>query len=96
MVRVDGVRTLKASAMVYPSNVLTIIHAGQIKILRFLLPGNKRGPAVEARLLYEDISSSKIYKNSKKTNVETNAIRTPGSGRPTKKQRRQTNRLKNF
>jgi len=86
----------KASALISSSNVLTVTYADQIKILRFLLPGEKRGPAIEAQILYEDLSPPKISAKDKKSNANATAVREPGSGRPTKKQRRQTDQLKDF
>ncbi|VAW23375.1 Ribosome-associated heat shock protein implicated in the recycling of the 50S subunit (S4 paralog) [hydrothermal vent metagenome] len=95
-VRIDGSRVVKTSALISASNVLTIAYADQIKILRFILPGIKRGPAIEAQLLYEDLSPPKISNKDKKSNANATAVREPGSGRPTKKQRRQTDQLKDF
>ncbi len=92
-VRIDGARVVKTSALISASNVLTIAYADQIKILRFILPGIKRGPAIEAQLLYEDLSPPKISGKTKKNDMNATAVREPGSGRPTKKQRRQTDGL---
>ena len=36
-----------------PGDVLTIAVRGKVQVLRVLAPGDRRGPAGEARLLYE-------------------------------------------
>ncbi len=55
-IRVNRDRTRKASHSVGPGDVLTITLQGQIKVLRILACGERRGPAKEAQHLYEDLS----------------------------------------
>jgi ribosome-associated heat shock protein Hsp15 len=52
-VRVNRVRAAKASQMLRPGDVLTLALAGRVRVLRVVAPGERRGPAVEARRLYE-------------------------------------------
>jgi ribosome-associated heat shock protein Hsp15 len=52
-VRVNRVRAAKASQLLRPGDVLTLAHGGRVRILRVVAPGERRGPAVEARRLYE-------------------------------------------
>lgn len=60
-------------------------------IVRVLLPGNRRGPYEEARLLYEDLTPAPVSREER-TAFEQ-ATRERGSGRPTKKERREVDRL---
>ena len=54
-VRVNRVRAAKASQLLRPGDVLTLAHGGRVRILRVIAPGERRGPAAEARRLYEPI-----------------------------------------
>ena len=54
-VRVDGTVIGKANQPVRPGNVLTFPQARTIRVVRVLALGMRRGPASEARTLYEDI-----------------------------------------
>ncbi|MCF6301843.1 MAG: RNA-binding S4 domain-containing protein [Devosiaceae bacterium] len=91
-VRIDGTRSVKTSQMISRGAVLTIAYADSIRILKMIKPGTRRGPANEAQVLYEDLSPPAP---PKKTYISKNPrpTRDPGSGRPTKKQRRETDRL---
>ena len=91
-VRVDGTRVAQVSFAVGPGMVLTITYASRITILRVNAPGTRRGPAPEAQLLYEDLSPE-MPTRKKPGSLEGMGGREPGSGRPTKKQRRQTDHL---
>jgi ribosome-associated heat shock protein Hsp15 len=55
-VRINGDKIEQASTVVRPDDVLTITMEGRILVYRVLDPGQRRGPAEEARTLYEDIS----------------------------------------
>jgi ribosome-associated heat shock protein Hsp15 len=59
-VRIDGVVIGKANTPVYPGNVLTFPQARDIRVVRVLALGTRRGPASEARLLYEDIPAGTV------------------------------------
>lgn len=92
-VRVNGDKTNQPSQMVKPDDVLTISLERAIRIYRIVGCGTRRGPAPEAQALYEDLSPPPIEKP--KTRFEALAAkREPGSGRPTKKERREMDRLK--
>ncbi len=54
-VRVNGQRALRASRGVGPGDVLTFPQAGLIRVVRILALGERRGPAPEARGLYDDL-----------------------------------------
>ncbi len=91
-VRVNGTRITLVSFTVGPGMVLTITHAARIFILRIVTPGTRRGPAPEAQLLYKDLSPE-IPTRKNPASLKELGGREPGSGRPTKKQRRQTDHL---
>ena len=55
-VRVDGVKVIKAHFSVRPGQVLTFPQARRIRVVRVIALGERRGPAKEASLLYEDLS----------------------------------------
>jgi ribosome-associated heat shock protein Hsp15 len=52
-VRVNRVRVVKPSQTVREGDVLTVSLRGQVLVLRVLAAGARRGPPLEARLLYE-------------------------------------------
>ena len=52
-IRVNGIRVEKASAAVRPGDVLTLPAGRDIVVVKVLGFGDRRGPATEARALYE-------------------------------------------
>ena len=54
-VRIDGERVTKAHAAIRPGNVLTFPQARDIRVVRVVALGTRRGPAVEAQTLYDDL-----------------------------------------
>ena len=78
--------------MVKPGDVLTITLERRIFVWKVLGTGVRRGPAEEARTLYEDMSPPPAPKGEAVPDAIP-ALREAGSGRPTKKERRQTDRL---
>ncbi|MGB3811281.1 MAG: RNA-binding S4 domain-containing protein [Parvibaculum sp.] len=85
--RLNGERVSKASRIVKPGDVLTFPLGHHVRVLKVLAPGTRRGPAPEAQALYEDLAPPAPRTAS---DPEATASRDPGSGRPTKKERRQT------
>lgn len=85
--RLNGERVSKASRIVKPGDVLTFPLGHHVRVLKVLAPGTRRGPAPEAQALYEDLAPPVPRVAS---DPEATASRDPGSGRPTKKERRQT------
>ncbi|MFI4988636.1 MAG: RNA-binding S4 domain-containing protein [Alphaproteobacteria bacterium] len=83
----------KAHQAVKPGDVLTFPQASHIRVVKVLALGERRGPAEEARLLYEDLAPVEAPSGSKPAAPPV-AERERGSGRPTKQQRRATDRLK--
>ena len=55
-VRVNRVKAEKPAVTVKPGDVLTLSLGLQIRVLRITAPGTRRGPAAEARGLYEDVT----------------------------------------
>ena len=55
-VRVNTVRTDNPAKSVRPGDVLTIALDQQVRVLKVLSPGERRGPFEEAKLLFEDLT----------------------------------------
>lgn len=91
-VRADGQKISQASHQITVGQVLTVSLERQTKVLKVLLPGERRGPAPEAQTLYEDLTPPPPPKDKNFTPAKIK--RDEGSGRPTKKERRETDRLK--
>lgn len=91
-VRINRDKAAQASDMVRPGDVLTITLDRRIFVWKVLGTGIRRGPAEEARTLYEDMSPPPTPKGEAIPDAIP-ALREAGSGRPTKKQRRETDRL---
>ncbi|CAN7165479.1 RNA-binding S4 domain-containing protein [Mesorhizobium sp. LjNodule214] len=91
-VRINRDKAAQASDLVKPGDVLTITLERRIFVWKVLETGVRRGPAEEARLLYEDMSPPPAPKGEAVPDAIP-ALRDAGSGRPTKKERRQTDRL---
>ena len=72
--------------MVRAGDVLTIAGEAGIRILRIVSAGVRRGPATEARLLYEDLTPPAAPQSPDVTAPD--GLRSPGAGRPTKRDRR--------
>ena len=97
-VRINRTRIEKPSATVKPGDVLTLALGPTVRVLEILAIGTRRGPATEAQLLYRDLAPppSLAASGARKENEvrPTQAIRLDGAGRPTKRERRQTDKLK--
>jgi ribosome-associated heat shock protein Hsp15 len=91
-VRINRDKAAQASDTVKPGDVLTVTLEGRILVWKVLSCGTRRGPADEARLLYEDMSPAPTPKDEAVADAIP-ALRDAGSGRPTKRERRQTDRL---
>lgn len=57
-VRVNRDKTDQPSRQVKPGDVLTIALEHRVLVWRVLAPGVRRGPAQEARMLYEDLGAT--------------------------------------
>lgn len=88
-VRLDATRITQPAHKISVGNVLTVTYAERLLVLKVLDTGTRRGPAPEAQALYEDLTPV-IPKIDKRFRPAPAAKREPGAGRPTKKQRRET------
>lgn len=91
-VRINRDKAAQASDLVKPGDVLTITLDRRIFVWKVIGAGVRRGPAEEARTLYEDMSPPPAPKGEALPDAIP-ALREAGSGRPTKRERRQTDRL---
>ncbi|MGH6816546.1 MAG: RNA-binding S4 domain-containing protein [Hyphomicrobiaceae bacterium] len=79
-VRVNRGRAQKPAVMIRPGDVVTVVVHGKVRVLKMLTPAVRRGPPPEARLLYEELTQGV-------------AVATGGE-RPTKRDRRDIDRLR--
>lgn len=87
-VRVNAVKIDQPAVLVKPGDGLTISLERKVLVYRVLAEGVRRGPAEEARTLYEDLTPPPAPKEERLVVAE----REPGTGRPTKRDRRLTDR----
>jgi ribosome-associated heat shock protein Hsp15 len=91
-VRLNGRPINRAHHAVRPGDVLTFPKDSQIRVIKVMALGLRRGPADEARTLYEDLEPPGLVKE-KSFSMRSAVFRDPGSGRPTKADRRAIERL---
>ena len=92
-VRVNRDKIEQAAHQVKVGDVLTITLDRRILVYKIVAPGERRGPAPEAQLLYEDLSPPPAPASAVVPEAAT-PQRESGAGRPTKKERRETDRLR--
>ena len=89
-VRVNSVRVSKPAHGVGAGDVLTFAQAQQVRVVRIVAIGIRRGPAAEARGLYDDLdppdapAGPAVVRDAPRPHVP----RYEGGGRPTKRDRR--------
>lgn len=81
------------SQLVKVGDVITSRMTRTVRVLRVAGLGERRGPASEAQRLYEDLTPPPERKEEQE-DLGAWAERAPGSGRPTKRERRQIDGLK--
>jgi ribosome-associated heat shock protein Hsp15 len=88
-VRVNGQRIDAPSRPVRPNDVVTVALDRTVRVLKVLGFAERRGSADEARALWQDLEppSGRVKQD------EPPARREPGAGRPTKRERREIERL---
>ena len=89
--RISGQVTQKAHKMISIGDVLTMTIKDTVKIFRVLDIPNRRGPYSESLNFYEDITPIENIK--KNEDLKPNIKFVDRVGRPTKRERRQTDRL---
>ena len=89
-VRVNSERVLATDRLVGAGDVLTMTLRHRLLVWRILMTAERRGPAPEAALLYEDLSPPLLPRAE---SIPPVAPRAPGTGRPSKKDRRQIERF---
>ena len=92
-VRINGEKATQASDIVKAGDVLTITLDRRILVYKILDGGSRRGPSEEARKLYENLSPPVAPKADAPVDA-IRPLREVGSGRPTKRERRDTDRLR--
>lgn len=93
-VRIDGDKISQPSRNIRPGDVLTLRFDRSVRIIRVLGIGERRGPYRQAVLLYDELGESMSEKRrDESTLAGPMAQRAPGAGRPTKKERRQVEKL---
>jgi len=94
--RLSGHGTVKQHYKVKPGDVLTFPQGQHIRVIKVVALGSRRGPASEAQALYEDLKppapESKLPAGT--PDALATARRDPGAGRPTKRDRRALERLR--
>lgn len=94
-VRINREKILKPAQSVRPGDVITAAVGGRVRVVRIMEAGARRGPAEEARGLYEDMTPPAEPSKTKSENMANTPSRTPGAGRPTKRERRKLDAARN-
>jgi ribosome-associated heat shock protein Hsp15 len=101
-VRLNRVCVEKPSHAVRTDDVLTVVLNRRVRLLKVLDLGIRRGPPAKARALYEELTAEAdplkpLAQSSHLPGWQERGVgpgrRPPGSGRPTKKERREIDRL---
>lgn len=79
--RLNGIHQSKPAKTIGPGDVLTFPQGDQIRVVRIIACGDRRGPAPEAQLLYDDLTPPAAAKPPANPAFD-------GKGRPSKKDRR--------
>jgi ribosome-associated heat shock protein Hsp15 len=102
-VRVNRVRVDKPSCAVRVDDILTVVVARRVRVLKVLGLGLRRGPAAAACALYQELTAEadplkpqpkmSFQEPRARGNEVRPGVRPSGAGRPTKKERRDIERL---
>jgi ribosome-associated heat shock protein Hsp15 len=90
LVRINGARIDTSSRPVRPGDVVTVALDRNVRVLKVKGYAERRGSAEIARGLYDDLTPAA----PKAPLFSPDGVRDEGSGRPTKRERRETERLK--
>ena len=89
--RISGQVTQKPHKMISVGDVLTMTINDNLKILKVLDIPSRRGPYPESLHFYEDITPIEIIPKKESSNIDIKFVERVG--RPTKRERRQTDKL---
>ena len=97
-IRINETVIGKSKTLISEGDILTFPKGSNIRVIKILKLGKRRGPALEAETLYEDLSpplARKELEDIEKKDIRTAPVakRERGSGRPTKTERRATDKL---
>ena len=92
--RLDGEVMSKPHRAAITGQTLTFAQGANIRVIRIVALGSRRGPASEAMLLYEDLAPLQPKLAKTTAHDPDFEAREKGAGRPTKRERRLTDRLK--
>ena len=92
--RLDGEVMSKPHRAAIIGQTLTFAQGTNIRVIRIVALGSRRGPASEAMLLYKDLASLQPKPVNTAAHDSDFEAREKGAGRPTKRERRLTDRLK--
>jgi ribosome-associated heat shock protein Hsp15 len=92
-VRVNGDKVVQASRHLRVGDTVTLTRDHRVQVLRLCATGTRRGPAPEARLLYDDLSPPPLEKPASALDAPAGR-RDAGAGRPTKRERREIEKLR--
>ena len=91
--RVNGEPTGKAHYAARIGDVLTFAIGTEVRVIRILALGERRGPAPVAQELYEDLAPRPPRETAGADAAAVHEGRDAGAGRPTKSERRAIDRL---
>jgi len=93
-VRVNRERIVKPSQLVKAGDVVTVAVGSHVRVLEVVSAGERRGPPTEAQMLYRDLTPPREPAAGAPTAESFSGTRDQGSGRPTKRERRAIDRLR--
>ncbi|MGC6512078.1 MAG: RNA-binding S4 domain-containing protein [Parvibaculales bacterium] len=93
-IRINGEKAGKASTVVKKGDVLTFPKERDIRVIEILALGSRRGPATEAATLYRDLQPPSPPGSEQGKKTAPLFTRRPGTGRPTKRDRRHFDRFR--
>jgi ribosome-associated heat shock protein Hsp15 len=93
-IRVNRIKTDKPAHVVKSGDVITASLGPRVRVLAVKAVGDRRGAPEVARLLFDDLTAPSEATGKSEPRAAEVARRDPGTGRPTKRDRRLLDRLK--
>ncbi|MDX2290134.1 MAG: RNA-binding S4 domain-containing protein [Hyphomicrobiaceae bacterium] len=97
-IRINRAKVAKPSSSVRVGDIITASVTRNVRVLKVQDLGTRRGPAAEAKNLYEELTPVVVAPHSADSvtrgNGRDHGNREPGAGRPTKRDRRLLDKLK--